>query len=49
MAALSANGAVEMAWCGPACAITQGWPFLRSERDVELVEGQAELFTPETV
>lgn len=26
------RGAVNLVWCGFPCAITQGWPFLASER-----------------
>lgn len=44
----NANGAVEMAWCGPKCAALDGWPWLRSKRDAardaERNPQQVELF-----
>ncbi len=38
------NAAAEYAWCGPGCAILDGWPWLRSERDRAPVAEQADLF-----
>lgn len=40
------NGAIELAYCSPRCAMTQGWPWLRSERDRSEPDGQGALFAP---
>jgi hypothetical protein len=41
------NGAIERAYCGVACAITQGWPWVRSERARDQTQRQASLFMPD--
>lgn len=38
------RGASERAYCGPGCAVLDGWPWLRGERDRAPVVGQASLF-----
>lgn len=47
VALLNANDsrAIERAYCGPACAMTQGWPWVRSEREARPTEGQRSLFS----
>lgn len=41
---ITANGAMELGFCGPACATLHGWPWLRAERDRAPIVGQASLF-----
>lgn len=41
----NSSGAIERAYCGIPCAMTQGWPWVRSERAAPPPDGQASLFT----